>query len=77
MLRTQIYLTEDERSSLKALGQATGKSQSELIRDAIDQLLLQENNLQRETAIDRAAGMWKDREDLPDFQKLRAEWDRS
>lgn len=77
MLRTQIYLTENERSSLKALGQATGKSQSELIRDAIDRLLLQENDLQRQTAIDRAAGMWKDREDLPDFRKLRAEWDRS
>lgn len=77
MLRTQIYLTEEERSGLNALGKTTGKSQSELIREAIDQLLLQKNDLQRQTAIERAAGMWQDRDDLPDFRKLRADWDRS
>ncbi len=30
----------------------------------------------REDLIRAAAGMWKDRRDLPDFDKLRAEWDR-
>lgn len=26
--------------------------------------------------IRRAAGMWKDREDLPDFDAMRLEWER-
>lgn len=28
-------------------------------------------------ALKRVEGMWKDRDDLPDFQELRREWDRS
>ena len=32
MVRTQIYLTEEERRGLKALGDSTGKKQAELIR---------------------------------------------
>lgn len=31
----------------------------------------------RQEALDRAAGMWKDRTDLPDFRSLRASWDRA
>lgn len=32
MIRTQIYITEQEKHSLQSLGITTGKSQSELIR---------------------------------------------
>jgi hypothetical protein len=39
MLRTQIYLTEKERSGLSRMKAATGKKQSELIREAVDRLL--------------------------------------
>jgi pterin-4a-carbinolamine dehydratase len=30
----------------------------------------------RRTALQKTAGMWKDRDDLPDFEALRREWER-
>jgi len=76
MVRTQVYLTEKERDELAALAEATGKKQSELIREALDRLLEQSAAERREAVLQRAAGMWKDRRDLPDFRRARAEWDR-
>ena len=76
MIRTQIYLTERQRSDLAALSKALGKKQSELIREAIDRLIEQSINTQREIVIQQAAGMWKKRYDLPDFESLRTDWDR-
>jgi hypothetical protein len=76
MVRTQIYLTQNERDGLKSLAAARGKKQSELIRVAVDHLLEQAGEVRRKSALDRAAGIWKNRRDLPDFQKLRAEWDK-
>jgi len=76
MVRTQVYLTDEERDELAALAQATGKKQSELIRDAVDRLIEQSSTTRRHVVLDRAAGMWKDRDDLPDFRALRVEWDR-
>ena len=68
MLRTQVYLTENERSSLIALATASGKSQSELIREAVDRLIAQFGKTRRREVINNAAGMWKHRKDLPDFR---------
>lgn len=75
MVRTQIYLTERQRDELAALAEAEGKKQSELIREAIDRLIDQASCSRRETVLREAAGIWKDRTDLPDFEALRAEWD--
>jgi len=76
MVRTQVYLTEREREELAALSEATGKKQSELIRQAVDGLIAQSAAKRRLTVLQRAAGMWKDRDDLPDFAAVRADWDR-
>jgi len=76
MVRTQIYLTERQRDELAAIGKAAGKKQSELIREAVDRLIDQEGGSRREAVLREAAGIWKDREDLPDFKATRAEWDR-
>ena len=62
MVRTQIYLTERQRDELAAIAKTAGKKQSELIREAV---------------LREAAGIWKDRTDLPDFKATRAEWDRN
>ena len=77
MVRTQIYLTERQRDELAAIAKTVGKKQSELIREAVDRLIDQEGRSWREAVLREAAGIWKDRTDLPDFKVVRAEWDRS
>ena len=52
-----------------------GKKQSELIREDIDRLIDQASSDRRELVLGEAAGIWKDRMDLLDFKKTRAEWD--
>jgi Arc/MetJ-type ribon-helix-helix transcriptional regulator len=77
MIRTQIYLTKYQRDHLAAIAKTTGKKQSELIREAVDRLIDQASRGRREAVLREAAGIWKDRSDLPDFKATRAEWDRN
>lgn len=76
MVRTQIYLTEQERTGLAALSKTTGMKLSELIREAVNRLLVQSSRSRRDAVLSAAAGLWKERDDLPDFAKARAAWDR-
>ena len=76
MIRTQIYLTEKERVALNILSSETGKPQSELIREAVDTMVDHFSKDRRNAVLNDAAGLWKDREDLPDFDALRKQWDR-
>lgn len=76
MVRTQIYLTDRQRAELKKMARVSGKKQSDLIREAVDQLIHQTGNSRREKVIAEASGIWKDRTDLPDYDQTRAEWDR-
>jgi len=77
MIRTQIYLTEEQRNELATIAKSFGKKQSELIREAIDRLIEQTGKNHRELVLREVAGIWKDRTDLPDFKSIRAEWDRT
>ncbi len=76
MVRTQVYLTEEEREALRRLAEAQGTSQSALIREAVDRLIEESTADYEDEVLDETFGLWADREDLPDFQKLRREWDR-
>lgn len=76
MFRTQVYLTQKERRELAALAVKTGRRQSVLIREAVDQLIERSTATRRRIVLQRAAGMWRERDDLPDFRALRSEWDR-
>lgn len=76
MLRTQVYLTKKERDGLASLAKATGKKQSELIRDAVDRFIDLVQGARRRSILNEAAGMWRDRDDLPDFDAMRRSWDR-
>jgi hypothetical protein len=75
MAEIEVNLTENEERALREIALRTGKSEGELIHDAVDQLIKQ--GLPSGSAgMSQARGMWKDRDDLPDFGKLRREWDR-
>lgn len=76
MVRTQIYLTDEEQKGLRALSRRTGLSQSELVRQAIDSLLAGGEELDRTELLRQARGIWSERSDLPDFAALRRELDR-
>ena len=76
MVRTQIYLTESQQKSLRTLAGRTGRKQSELIREAIDRYIVDATPVDYRTLVQRGAGLWRDRNDLPDFEALRREADR-
>jgi predicted transcriptional regulator len=77
MVRTQIYLTGKERAALRDLARQTGKTQSELIRRAVADFICRFKPLEpgdRQALLQQAWGMWRERDDLPDFRALRGEF---
>ncbi len=76
MIRSQIYLTEDERNSLKLISKETGRTQSDLIREAIDTLISKVDKKNNSKKRQEAFGLWKDRDDYPNIEELRNEFDR-
>lgn len=77
MLRTQVYLTDDQDRGLKQMAAATGKKQSELIREAVDGYLAESKPDDWREALEAVRGMWADRDDLDDLVRdLRSGWER-
>jgi len=76
MVRTQIYLTERQRDALVLIAKSSGKRQSVVIREAIDRLIERTGNDRKESIVSKAAGMWQNRADLPDFRELRSGWNK-
>lgn len=63
MIRTQIYLDEQERRLLEHESEKTGASQSELIRRAVRATYrLELTREEKLAALKRAAGIWADRQ---------------
>ncbi len=77
MIRSQIYLTEDERNALKLISNETGRTQSDLIREAIDSLIIKINKKNNYKKRQKAFGIWKGRSDYPKAEQLRKEFDRT
>jgi hypothetical protein len=62
MTRTQIYLSDDEAAVLEREARASGRTKSQLIREAIDQVYLRgpdATGLLR--ALQKSAGGWRRR----------------
>lgn len=76
MVRTQVYLTEAEQKSLRSLGKKNNRSQSEMIRQAVDEFIEKHAGSHHAAVLDRVFGLWRDRTDLPDLRELRRGWSR-
>ena len=76
MVRTQVYLTERQRDELAAIAKHRSKRQSEVIREAVDRFIEQWSRQGRERILRETAGIWRDRSDVPDYEAIRASWDR-
>jgi Arc/MetJ-type ribon-helix-helix transcriptional regulator len=70
-------LTEEQRAEIAEIASRSGRRQSEVIRHALDRFLEQEGGDRRKAVLREAAGIWRNRSDLPDLTALRREWDRS
>lgn len=77
MVRMQVYLTLEEQAKIQWLSSETGKTKSELVRQAIESFFDQFPGTDRKKFLRQAKGLWKDRQDLPDFVALRRELDRT
>ena len=77
MVRTQIYLTDEQKLRLDRLAAASGKRQSEMIREALDGYLAARGAQDWKEAFTAVRGMWAGRDGLDDLVRgLRAEWER-
>ena len=81
MTTLQINLTNSQIDALHKLSEQTGKTEDELLQEAVAKFVSEVSEAESErqerlNRLRRARGIWKDRGDLPDFEKLRAEWDR-
>jgi hypothetical protein len=77
MLTTQVTLTDQQTQALRSIAQRTGKTEKEVIAEAVEQFIaLQSSSDDRQAAQQQAEGMWQDRADVPDLRGLREESDR-
>jgi len=74
MIRTQIYITEDEKEALEKLSKERNTTKSNIIREAIDQYVADKKSEKKKSIMD-FAGIWKNKKDIPDVRKLREDWE--
>jgi predicted transcriptional regulator len=80
MPQTSVNLSPENSQKLEVIASHTGKSRDELANEAVERLELPSEVSHTEdwkAASMQAAGMRKDRDDLPDFDEIRRSWDRS
>ena len=76
MQRTQIYLTETQRKALQSIAHRLRRSQSDLIRSAVDEYIKRQSPEGRLELLRKGQAIWKGRRDLPALSTLRRELDR-
>ncbi|MEC4813947.1 MAG: hypothetical protein SAK29_11840 [Scytonema sp. PMC 1069.18] len=76
MLETQISLSEQIQNALDEISQRTGKPVNELIHEAIEIFVSENQQKKRRVLMQKARGIWADREDLKSLENIREEWNR-
>lgn len=71
-----IILTKQEETALHGIAQQTGKSEHDLIREAVIQYIQRYQMTHRRQLLQQACGMWLDRMDLPPLETMRHEFDQ-
>ncbi len=69
MKRTQLYLEEETLNLLKSLSRKQMTSVSELVRQAVKKVYLAQRPGNADKILEMAAGVWKDRDDLPSTEE--------
>jgi len=77
MERTQIYLTDKEKQAVRSIAGPLGTTQSAVIRTAIDRFIDRDGTGNKLDLLRSGPGLWSDRQDLPDFDVVRREMDRT
>lgn len=79
MIRTQIYLGEEQKRALEQLSLREGVPLAELIRRAVDEFLEKTKQDSFSRALEASFALWRDRTELGESQdyvrRLRREWE--
>jgi len=73
----QLEITDEQRAVLESLAHSRGLTPQQIFSQALDRLLDEDENADWRLALLSLEGIWKDRDDLPDFQAVRQEFDRN
>lgn len=76
MSTTQSPLSDALVRQLQALSRDNGRPPEDLLREGLELVAERFRLERRRERLERAAGIWKDRDDLPDFEAMRREFDR-
>ena len=76
MIETTITMSESIQQSLGEIARTTGKSEQQLIAEALTELIQNHRATNRLALMRKARGMWANREDIPKLEELRRESDR-
>lgn len=76
MAAIELKISEQSRRALNQLARVTGKSEDDLVNEAVEQYVAKFPNGDRLTALRAAKGIWQDRNDLPSLDTLRRESNR-
>ena len=77
MAALEINLTEQELDALREMSRTTGQTERDLVQKAVRRMINHEQRDDHLTLMRIGRGLWKNREDLPDWANLRREWNRS
>ena len=76
MAETKITIPESIQEALAEIVLTTGKSEQQLIAEALSELIQNYQTKNRLALMRKSRGMWAEREDIPNLEELRQEWQR-